>query len=114
MCIQMILRQTVRVICLAAICGASHAAESWHISTIKSIYPQPNGAFVLTFDTDAADCANSSHYHYVWVSQNGMTDEGAKKMYAAAMMAMAMDKTVQVAFDNSSNNCYVNRLAVVK
>jgi hypothetical protein len=92
------------------------AAESWHTSTIKWVYPFADGTFVLTFETNAADCtnANPNKYHYVTFNQNGMTEEGAKKLYAAALMALATDKTVTVAFDNASYGCYINRLIVVK
>jgi hypothetical protein len=70
--------------------------------------------FVLIFDTSAPDCASPNHYHYVVPTQNGVTDEGAKRIYAAALSALAMDKTVQVNFDNATSACYVNRLVVLK
>jgi len=92
------------------------AAESWLISTLRAVYPQADGTFVITFDTNAADCTNTAtnKYHSVVPGQNGMTDEGAKKLYAAALAALAADKTVQVAFDNATSNCYVNRLLVLR
>lgn len=30
------------------------------------------------------------------------------------MMAMAMEKTVYVAFDDATSSCYINRLTLVK
>jgi hypothetical protein len=96
-------------------CGAN-AAESWGSSTVKWLYPQADGSFVLVLNTNPPGCTaiGLDKYLYVMPSQNGMTVEGAKKVYAAAMMAMATDMTVQVAFDDSTPNCYVNRLLVMK
>lgn len=92
------------------------AAESWHTSTIKKVYPQANGTFIVVFDTNASDCPNTNldKYHYVSPTQNGMTEEGAKKIYAAALLALAMDKTVQVAFDNATSSCHINRMVLIK
>jgi hypothetical protein len=109
-------KNATRMLCLILMSCAANATEAWHASTIKWLYPQADGSFVLVFDTNAPACTavGADKYHYVLPSQNGMTVEGAKKLYAAAMMAMAMDKTVQVAFDDSTSNCYVNRLLVIK
>lgn len=94
----------------------AYAAEVWHTSTIKMLYPLADGSFVLIFDVNAPACTNGNtdKYHYVTPSQNAMTVEGAKKMYAAAMMAMATEKSVQLAFDDATASCYVNRLALLK
>jgi hypothetical protein len=113
----------MRTLVLAAAAAATSgyaivapAAESWHTSTLKMVYPLADGGFVLIFDTDAPSCpgAGPNKYHYASPPQNGLTDEGAKKMYAAALTALAADKTVQVAFDNATTFCYVNRMSVVR
>lgn len=103
-------------ICLIALSCASFAAEVRHTSTIKSVYPQANGTFVIVFDTNALTCTNTAagKYHSVAPLHNGMTDEGTKKLYAAALMALATDKAVMVAFDDATSDCYVNRLIVMK
>lgn len=69
----------------------------------------------MVFDTNAPDCTNTNtgKYHYVKPTQNDMTDAGAEKIYAAALLAMAMEKTVRVAFDNATSSCYVNRLVLL-
>ena len=110
-----------KLACLLALCGLALssnavAVESWLTSTIRAVYPLGDGTFVLMFDTNAADCTNTATYKYHQVSpnQNGVTDEGAKKIYAAALAALAADKTVQVAFDNATSACYINRLIVLK
>lgn len=103
------------IACLVASRGAL-AAESWHTSTINKVYPQANGTFIVVFDTNAADCLNTNpqKFHYVAPAQSGVTDEGAKMIYAAALLALAMDKTVQVAFDNATSSCLINRMVVLK
>ena len=103
-------------ICLAAFSSASLAVETWHTSTLKYVYVLADGGFVLIFDTSPSTCTSTAtdKYFYVIPTQNGMTVEGAKKIYAAALMAMATDKAMQVAFDNATSNCYINRGMVVK
>jgi hypothetical protein len=53
-------------------------------------------------------------YQYVKVGQNGMTEAGAQKIYAAALTALAAGKAVSVNFDDASDGCYVNRLMVIE
>lgn len=92
----------------------SEAADVWHTSTLKWVYPLADGSFVLTFNVDSSSCASSSpKYHYVAVGQNSVTEEGARKFYAAAMTALATRMTVQVNFSDASSACYVNRLLVL-
>jgi hypothetical protein len=103
-------------ICLAAFSSASLAAEVWHTSTLKYVYALADGAFVLIFDVSAPSCTSpaTDKYFNVAPTQNGMTVEGAKKIYSAALMAMATDKALQFAFDDATANCYINRAMVVK
>lgn len=60
--------KVLAAIYLAALSSNSLAAETWHSSTVKMLYPLADGSFVVMFDTNAAAC---------------MTAEGAKKLYAA-------------------------------
>ena len=39
--------------------------------------------------------------------------DGVKAMLASALAAMAMGKQIQIAFDDSTTYCYVNRFVVV-
>src|SRR5262245_32596258 len=92
---------------------ASQAVERQHQSTLKFVYPLANGDFVLGFDVDAPQCsAPSPKYMYAAVGQNGMTAEGAKKLYAAALTGFAAGRLVSIAYDDSSAYCYINRLSV--
>jgi hypothetical protein len=92
--------------------GITSAAENWHSSTIRMIYPQADGSFILRFHADDTSCTdvNIPKYYYVTVGQNGMTAEGARKLYAAAMLAMSMEKQFTIAFE--SNGCAINRGAI--
>lgn len=116
MSIRVYVRHALTATCLASASCAALAAETWHTSTIKRVYPLAGGSFVTNFDTDAAACAGPSpdKYHHATRSQNGMTVEGAAKIYAAALMTLVTDKTVQVAFGDATTGCYLNRLIVLK
>lgn len=93
----------------------ARAADIWHTSTVRQIYPLADGSFVLIFNQDSPSCldANNPNYHYVTVGQNGMTLEGAKKVYAIAMLAFSMGKQLQINF-NDAGGCYINRAAIVE
>ncbi len=94
----------------------AHAAEAWHTSRVRTIYPLGEGSFVLQFAADATACLsqNQPKYYYVTVGQNGVNAEGAKRMYAAALLAFAQDLPVTLAFQTDSSGCYINRLAVTR
>lgn len=51
-------------ICLAAglllVSCATLAAEQWHTSTVKFVYPLASGDFVIGFDTDTTLCSSTS------------------------------------------------------
>jgi hypothetical protein len=97
---------------LAAVNG--FATERYHTSTVKWVNPLANGDFVVGFDTDSALCTSVStpKYFHVFVGQNGVTAQGATKMYAAALLALSSRQPVTVAFDDLTSWCYVNRLTV--
>lgn len=95
---------------------AARAAEVSLVSTIMRIYPLASGSFVLVFDAESPSCTNGGipKYHYVTVNQNSVTDQGAKNIYAAALLALASDKQVTVVFSDSTSSCYINRLYVIR
>jgi hypothetical protein len=97
-----------------ALVSAAHAADVWHTATIKFIYPQGDGSFVLIFNSDAASCTSVSNpdYYTVRANTNGVTAEGLKLMYAAALMAKASDREVTINFSTSTNECAINRLQI--
>ena len=94
--------------------NASLATERGHASTLNFVYPLGTGDFILAFDNDSAQCTalGPPKYMYVSVGQNGVTAEGAKKMFATAMLAFALRKQLSVAFGDSTSACFINRLTV--
>lgn len=105
-------------LCVATLASgtAVHAAELWNESPIKMVYPMADGSFALGFEGGLSACTSSGTIRYVHVapSQNGVTADGAKNMLATVLMALATDRAVAVAYSNSSNFCYVNRLYIVQ
>lgn len=87
------------------------AAETWHTAQIRWIYPQADGNFVVTFQSDSAACtsANNPKYYFVGNGYNGVNAEGVTKIYAAAMLALALGKSLTIAFDEGTSSCSVNR-----
>lgn len=102
------------LLCLVMLAATSSSAlaETWHTARIKSVYPLANGSVVLIFVEDAPACAGTGpgKYHFISVGENGVTTEGVRMMMATALAALAMDKTVSVAFAEASSGCYINRL----
>ena len=90
------------------------SAGSWHNSDIKRIYPIADGAFIVTFKTDHADCKSGSSpkTFYVKVGESGVTQEAQDKMYSLVLAAAMSGKKVQVNFETVSSSCFVNRMLV--
>ena len=88
------------------------ATTFWHSGTLNWIYPQADGSVVLTFTTDHPSCTNtaSPKYYLVMVGQAGVTADGMKNMVATALSAFAMGRTLNVNFDDATNNCFINRM----
>ncbi len=94
----------------------AYSAAIWSPSTtIRGFYPLSGGIFVITLNEDAPSCTNGSSpnkYYYVKVGENSMTQEGADKIFSAALAAAASGKKVRFSFDDSTPYCYINRLYV--
>lgn len=93
------------------------ATERWQQSTLKSVYPQGNGDFVIIFSTESQGYCTSTatpKYYHVAVGQYSVNAEGAKRMYAAALLSLASDLPILIAFDDATSFCYVNRLLIEK
>lgn len=104
--------------CIIALSSfGAHASGKWHTSKIHTVYPTSKGGFVLTFKDNAPDCAPSTStpnkYHYVEADKNGMTMEGANKIYSLALLAAASGKAMSFFYDSASNMCYINRANVL-
>lgn len=99
---------------LLLLCGVAHAAEVWHTSTLKRIYPLANGSIVLQFDSESASCTATTNpkYYNIVVGQNGVTTDGLRNMLAVALTAFSTGRSISIAFDDASPSCYVNRLQI--
>ena len=83
------------------------ATEAWTTSTITGVFPVGSGYFVLYFESGTS-CGGGAAT--VTVGQNGMTTEGAHMLLSVALTAFTTSKPVQVAYDNATSQCYVNRI----
>lgn len=96
--------------------ASAFAATHWHASTIKSVYPHGNGTIVLVLNTDAASCTTTTpgveKQHHLVVGQNGVTAEGLKHLYAAALLAKATGASVTLVYSDEPDYCYVSRIRV--
>jgi len=113
------MKTMTRKVFIAAVAAATFsipasAAEEWASSNVKFVYPLSNGGFVIGLVDSPAGCTNANNpkYLYVAVGSNGVTQDGAKMMLSVALTGFAAGKRVSVNFDNSTPNCYVNRLLV--
>jgi hypothetical protein len=98
----------------ASFSGTASAAEEWASSNVKFVYPLSNGGFVIGLVDSPAGCTNANNpkYLYVAVGSNGVTQDGAKMLLSVALTGFAAGKRLSVNFENSTPNCYVNRLLV--
>ena len=91
------------------------AAEQWATGNVGYVYPQGSGNFVVTITNAPATCTNPANpkYFHIYNGQNGVNADGVKAMLAVVLTAHASGKQIQIAFDDSTSNCYVNRLSMV-
>jgi hypothetical protein len=101
------------VLSLVAATQPAAAAEAWVQSTIKNVYPFPDGSFVLVLNTATTSCTNPALYYYVMAGQNSVTAEGVKALLASSLAAAAQSREISMAFDNATTACYVNRFAIL-
>ena len=94
--------------------GLANASEQWVTDTVRSVYPLADGSFVITFVHAQPICTNTATYQYFWVSagHNGMSADGVKSMLATALTAFTTGKTIDLAFESATSDCFVNRLAI--
>jgi hypothetical protein len=101
---------------LVAVAGTSvlpsYAAEQTKISMISDVYPMANGSFVISLADEPTHCTSGSTPKRLTIKmrENNMTAEGARQMFAAALTALTSGVGVDVAYDDATSSCYVNRL----
>jgi len=109
-------KAAIAVGCLAmTLASSANAVEGWATDKLRYVYPLANGSFVIALASNPTNCPATGNpkYFYVSAGENGVTVDGVKAMLASVLAAMAMEKNVQIAFDDSTPYCYVNRLVVV-
>lgn len=108
------MKRTVACVSLLLLSKLAFASESGFSSLVKSIYPQGDGSVILTFETGTSACTNGSSPKFFLVANgyNGVTADGVKNIYGAAILAMALNRPLTVAFENSSSLCPINRVFI--
>jgi hypothetical protein len=103
---------------LALVMGAAapvDAAEAWHTSSVRFVYPLNNGNFAIGLVTSPPTCtgtASPSKYLHVVVGENGVTSDGVRAMLATALTALSTGMTLSVVFEDSNSACNVNRIVI--
>ena len=84
------------------------------VSPVAFVYPLSDGSFIVGFTQPSAACTDPFHYFRVFPGQNGVTPDGVKTMLATSLLAFAMApaKTLSVVFDETTANCYINRMSI--
>lgn len=100
-------------ICILFLTSSTYAQDVWFSSTIKTVYPLNEGSFILTFREDSPNCMGKDDYHVVREGLHGVTAEGVKMIYSAALTAAASGTRVAIYFNSATSNCEVNRMKVL-
>lgn len=98
---------------IAASAIPAHATPVWYQGAVQLVYPLNDGSFAIGVATTLPTCYGSGSggvYLYVTPGQNAVTLDGAKSMLATVLTAFTSARTVEVAYDDSTSYCYVNRL----
>ena len=92
--------------------GSAAAANRYHAATIKTIYANDAGVVILSFDTESSYCTStaSPKYYAINPTLTGVTPEGVKQMYAAALMAYSLGMPVTILFDDATSSCNVKQI----
>jgi hypothetical protein len=92
----------------------AQSAEQWASGLVRTVYTGADGFVVVTLMTDPPQCtspANPKYLHAV-AGSNGVNTVGARQIFALAMLAFASGKYVDIAFDDSTSACLINRIIV--
>jgi len=96
--------------------GVAHTRASVvrYQGSVQLVYPMNDGSFSVGVSTILPVCYSSGSGVYLSVTpgQNAVTADGAKSMLATVLTAFALGKSISVAYDDSTANCYVNRLLI--
>jgi len=110
-----------RFACLCAVwmlgaAAQAYAAEVLHTAYVTRVYPQADGEIRLSFSSEHPNCTNTAtpKWYFIKVGQNGVTADGLRAMHATALTALAMERRLTIAFDDSLSGCYINRLQILE
>ena len=95
--------------------GSNFAEPTWHNNVlIKGIYPLSDGTVALMVDKDNPLCTSTSSpkYYHLAENQQGVTSVGFMNIYGAALSAASKGKLVNINFESSDSNCWINRIIV--
>ena len=92
----------------------AQASTVWYQGPAQLVYPLNDGSFAIGVSTVLPVCSGSGSGVYMFVTpgQNSVTLDGAKNMLATVLTAFALGRPISVAYDDSTSNCYVNRLLI--
>jgi hypothetical protein len=95
---------------------ATFAADAVYHGLIRQLYPLGDGTYVLVFNPspDLPVCIGSVGYRYMYIrgGQNGVTADGLKNIVATSLLGFAMERAIDVVYDNGSSSCFVNRISL--
>lgn len=92
----------------------SLGAEVPITSTITGVMPQASGIVQITLASTTTACTNANNpkRYMLSIGSAGVTAEAFKNIYAAIMLAAALEKSIIVFYDNASSNCLISRVLV--
>lgn len=109
------MKRIVMLLIAASLPALAAATDRSHTAVVKQLYPTANGTFAVIFDSDSTYCTNGGtprKYYYATVGQNGLTADGHKLLYSTLLTALTTGYSVSIVFDDSTVNCYINRLVI--
>ena len=92
---------------------AESVADTWYSAQVRWVYPTSNGDVIIRFAETTPLCTNTSNYFYIRVNEAGVTQHALNNMLSVSLTAASMGKALSVNFDETSQNCFVNRLYAV-
>ena len=95
--------------------ASAQASTVWYQGSVQLVYPMNDGSFAIGVPTILPVCSGTGQngvYLYVMPEQNSVTADGAKNMLATVLTAFALGRSISVAYDDSTTNCYANRLLI--
>jgi hypothetical protein len=99
---------------LAVAASSANAGTVWYQGSVQLVYPLNDGSFLIGVPAVLPVYlgSGSGTYLYVTPGANAVTLDGAKNMLSTVLTAFALGRNIEVAYDDASSSCYVNRLLI--